>query len=60
MVGYIQVLLLILLGAFLNEGGITLTRPIFWVIIIIILGIMLTFDVMTRVIEEDEENPKGP
>lgn len=57
---YIHTFLLIILGATLVESGIKLISIQFWLIVVIILGIILTYDLMTSVPdpEDDEDNNK--
>jgi len=55
---YLHTILLIILGATLVESGIKLISIQFWLIVIIILGIVLTYDLMIHepyVSDEDED-----
>lgn len=46
MIVYIHTLMLIVLGAVLNESGIKITSYYFWLIIALIFGILLTYDMI--------------
>lgn len=57
MVVYLHTLLLIILGATLVESGIKLISIQFWLLVSIIIGIVLTYDIMTN--PPDEDNNKN-
>ncbi len=53
---YLHTILLIILGATLVESGIRLISIQFWLIVAIILGIVLTYDLMTTEQINDEDD----
>jgi fatty acid desaturase len=55
---YAHTTLLILLGAILVESGIRITTIYFWLIVVIIFGILLTYDIITHEPDEDKEKEK--
>lgn len=61
---YIQSFLFIMFGAILNEAGVRITTVYFWLLVSIILGILLTIDIVIPGDDpedenEDDKNPKG-
>ena len=51
-------------GAILNESGVRITTVYFWLLVSIILGILLTIDIVIPGDDpedenEDDKNPKG-
>lgn len=61
---YIQSFLFIMFGAILNESGVRITTVYFWLLVSIILGILLTIDIVIPGDDpedenEDDKNPKG-
>lgn len=52
---YTHTALLILLGAVLAESGIRITTIYFWLIVAIIFGILLTYDIITHEQDENKE-----
>ena len=49
---YVHTVLLILLGAVLVEAGIKIETAYFWLLVIIVCGIILTYDIITNEPEE--------
>jgi hypothetical protein len=46
MLVYLHSLLLIVFGAVLNEAGVKITSLYFWILVLIIFGILLTYDMI--------------
>jgi len=56
---YLHIILLIILGAVINEGGIKVTAIYFWLILVLLFGVLLTYDIIVeskQVTDEDEKN----
>lgn len=53
---YAHTLLLILLGAVLNESGLKITSTYFWLVVIILFGLFLTYDMILS--KQDRQNDK--
>lgn len=58
MVVYIHSLLLMLFGAILVEAGIRITTVYFWLLVVIVFGILLTYDMLIVGPEDVERNKK--
>ena len=59
MIEYLHIILLIILGAVINEGGIKVTAIYFWLILVLLFGVLLTYDIIVeskQVTDEDEKN----
>lgn len=56
---FIHSILLMILGAVLNESGIKITSYYFWLVIVLFFGIFLSYDIMTgRSMDEEEPEEK--
>jgi len=55
---YIHSLLLMLFGAILVEAGIRITTVYFWLLVVIVFGILLTYDMLIVGPEDVERNKK--
>ena len=53
---YIHSTLLMLFGAVLVEAGIKITSIYFWLLVVILFGILLTYDMITRDVENNEDD----
>ena len=45
---YVHTVLLMLFGAVIVEGGIKIESAYFWLLIVIVCGIILTYDIITN------------
>ena len=61
---YIQSFLFVLFGAVLNESGVKFLSPCFWLLVAILIGIILSTDLIyqkanTQEDDEENEDPKN-